>query len=172
MHLPLKTGLSLSFMLGALAACSRGTTERNQATGPAANSTPATTAVGWVGNGASACGKILSPDFLGQLFSHPAGHARKLSQQACTYHTDANNGHISITLSNGGPQSFKAQMPYLAGPVPLPGVGDEAVRTLIGIDAIKGRDRSCRISAGSDKLTGEALAQKLGEICNRLFALP
>lgn len=47
---------------------------------------------------------------------------------------------------------------------------------MIGIDAVKGNDRTCTIDVvgppGSTQLAGEALARKLGEICNDLFGLP
>jgi hypothetical protein len=59
--------------------------------------------------------------------------------------------------------------------VPLPGVGDKAVRSATGVEAVKGNDRMCGIDVMppfGNKLSGDALAQKLGEICNKLFALP
>ena len=66
-------------------------------------------------------------------------------------------------------------MKYLTDPVPVAGVGDKAVRTMLGIEAAKGADRMCSIDVMppfATKTSGEALAHKLGTICNQLFALP
>ena len=58
---------------------------------------------------------------------------------------------------------------------PLAGVGDKAVRTREdGVQAVK-RDRICAIWVKppfGNKLKGDAMAKKLGEVCNELFALP
>ena len=130
----------------------------------------------WIANGATACEKYLTPGVVAEILTNPAGQSKTLSAQSCTYETADNSGSISITLTNAGPSAFDAYQQYLADPVPLAGVGDKASRSIIGIDAVKGADRSGSIDAGgppgSTKLRGEALAQKLGAICNKLFALP
>lgn len=99
-----------------------------------------------------------------------------LSSQACSYKSADSGGRISITLTSAGLKVFDDYQQYLSDPVSLAGVGDKASRSLIGTDAMKGRDRGCNIGAGgapgSTKLSGGALAQKLGVICNKLFALP
>jgi len=128
----------------------------------------------WPNNGAIACEKYLTPDFVGQIFKNPAGHAKKLSAQGCSFETP-DFASINITLSSAGPAVFAAHQKYLSNPVPLSGVGDKAVRTASGIEAIKGQNRMCGIDVVppfGNKLSGEALAKKVGEICNKLFSLP
>lgn len=128
----------------------------------------------WVANGGDACEKYLTSDFVGQIFKSPAGHAKKLSAQGCSFETP-DYASINITLTAGGPSVFDAHQKYLSNPVPLSGVGDKAVRTASGIEAVKGQNRMCGVDVMppfGNKLSGEALAKKLGELCNRLFALP
>lgn len=130
----------------------------------------------WVNNGAHACERYLSHDVVAAILNNPDGASKALSVQACSYSTSNNAGSIAITLSNAGPSAFDAYQKYLADPQPLQGVGDKASQSLIGIDAVKGADRSCSIDAGgapgSLRLKGAELGQKLGAICNQLFALP
>ena len=128
----------------------------------------------WVANGATACEKYLTPEFVGQIFKNPAGQAKKRGVQGCGFETP-DYASISITLTAGGPSVFDAHQKYLTNPVALDGVGDKAVRTASGIEAVKGQNRMCGIDVMppfGNKLSGEALAKKLGEICNKLFALP
>jgi hypothetical protein len=178
--------------LCALAACSKGGsgTSASESAGTTASAapesagTPASSASAgsssasgnWVANGATACEKYLTPDVVAAILTHPAGRSKTLGAQGCDYETTDSGGSISITLTAAGPAAFDAEQKYFVNPIPLPGVGDKAVRHTTGIEAIKGEDRGCSIQAGgapgSTKLTGEALAQKLGEICNKLFALP
>jgi type III secretory pathway component EscS len=42
------------------------------------------------------------------------------------------------------------------------------------VAAVKGHTRGCHVSmiGAATKIQDEALAQKLGDICNKLFALP
>lgn len=159
-------------MRGIVIACAlymaTGCTQGHDASAAPANAT------GWTANGATACDKYLNPDFIGAIFKNPAGHSKKLSAQACSYET-ADFASISITLIAAGPAAFQAHQQYLTDPVPLPGVGDKAVRTATGIEAIKGNSRMCDIDVMppfGNRLQGEALAQKVGEVCNKLFALP
>ena len=128
----------------------------------------------WVANGATACEKYLTPDFVGQIFKDPAGHAKKLSAQGCSFDTP-DFASITIMLTAGGPSVFDAHQKYLTNPVPLSGVGDKAVRTASGVEAVKGQNRMCTIDVMppfGNKLSGDALARKVGELCNKLFALP
>jgi hypothetical protein len=128
----------------------------------------------WPNNGAIACEKYLTPDFVGQIFKNPTGHAKKLSAQGCSFETP-DFASINITLAAAGPAVLIAHQKYLSNPVPLSGVGDKAVRTASGIEAIKGQNRMCGIDVMppfGNKLSGEALAKKVGEICNKLFSLP
>jgi hypothetical protein len=59
----------------------------------------------------------------------------------------------------------------------MTGVGDAAFWNHAGaLSAVKGHERGCNISVIGEaygmKLQDEALAQKLGQVCNKLFALP
>lgn len=137
-------------------------------TGPAL---AGTSAVQWASNGATVCEKYLTPDVTGTIFKKK-GSPKTLSPQSCAYGSDVDG--ITITLKLITAESFAAFEKYLVDPKPLAGVGDSAFQSMIGITAIKG-DRGCDIDvdgAGSLKLHDAALASKLGEICNKLFALP
>jgi hypothetical protein len=156
--------LAIAVLLATVTVCSKSAS---------ATATPADGQL-WVTNGGDACAKYLTPDLVGQIFTNPAGHAKKLSAQGCSFETP-DFASINITLTAGGPKAFDAHQKYLSNPVPLSGVGDKAVRTASGIEAVKGQNRMCGIDVMppfGNKLSGEALAKKLGEICNKLFALP
>lgn len=157
--------------LCATSACTHGAADAGS---NAAQTTAASNAAAggeWTANGATACDTYLTPDFVGQVLKNPAGHSKKLGAQACSFEsTDFSS--INITLIAAGPAEFDAHQQYQTNPVPLPGVGDKAVRTPIGIEAVKGSDRMCSVDVTGSKLSGEALAQKVGEVCNKLFALP
>jgi hypothetical protein len=130
----------------------------------------------WIANGAGACNRYLSHGVVAAILNNPAGANKTLSPQACSYSTSDSGGTITITLTNAGPLAFDAYQKYLVNPQPLPGVGDKASQSMIGIVAVKGTDRNCSIDAGGApdalRMRGAELGQKLGEICNQLFALP
>jgi hypothetical protein len=130
----------------------------------------------WIANGAQACERYLRQDVVAAILTDPSGASKTLSAQACSYTTTDSARTISITLTNGGPSTYDAFQKYLVNPEPLPGVGDKAAQSVIGIVAVKGADRMCTIDAGgapgSLRLHGAELGQKLGAICNQLFALP
>jgi hypothetical protein len=175
--------IALCGILCAIAACSQGagsSSGANAATG--ADGTATGSASGgssggktWIANGATACARYLTPDVVAEILTQPAGKSDKLSPQACSFNA-TNYSSIAITLMAAGPETFDHYQQSLVNPVPLAGVGDKASRSAIGIDAVKGTDRMCTIDVtgapGSTRLHGEALAQKLGQICNKLFALP
>ncbi|MGH8212610.1 MAG: hypothetical protein ACREPP_05195 [Rhodanobacteraceae bacterium] len=171
-------GIVIASMAYAMVACTQGAsasggngagTSAASATGAAADTQ------GWIANGATACDKYLTPDFVGQIFKSSAGHSKKLGAQGCQFEAP-DFASISITLAAGGLAVFDAHQKYLDNPTPLPGVGDKAVRfNKTSIEAVKGANRMCGIDVMppfGNKLSGEALAQKLGEVCNKLFALP
>jgi hypothetical protein len=130
----------------------------------------------WIANGAGACDRYLGRDVVAAILKSPAGANKTLSPQACSYSTSDSGGTITITLTNAGPLAFDAYQKYLVNPQPLPGVGDKASQSMIGIVAVKGTDRNCSIDAGGApdalRIRGAELGKKLGEICNQLFALP
>ena len=81
---------------------------------------------------------------------------------------------ITISLRDGGSSVFETDSTTRNGS-PIQGIGDSAVRTQEdGVQALKG-DRICSIFVkppNGNKLSGDAMAQELGQVCNKLFALP
>lgn len=172
-------GIVVAGIAYAMAACTHGASASGNGNDVAASTAASATgtsanAHGWIANGATACNKYLTPGFVAQIFPKPDGHAKPLGAQGCSFET-ADFASINITLAAGGPAVFDAHQKYLTDPVPLSGVGDRAVRTATGIEAVKGNDRMCGVDVMppfGNKLKGEALAHKIGEVCNKLFALP
>jgi hypothetical protein len=160
--------------LCALAACSQsvGTSSapRNSASSGSSSGSE------WVKNGATACEKYLTPDVVAAILSNPAGHSRRLDAQSCEYQTD-HTGSIEISLKVADIDVFRQELPRIALTHPMVGVGDGAYWNQAGaVSAVKGHDRGCDISVVGapyvTKIRDEALGQKLGQICNKLFALP
>jgi hypothetical protein len=163
-------------VLCALAACTQKSVPTSVQNGGASQSIASAPATGapWIANGATACDTYLTAAVVADILKNPSGHTKKLSPQACAYET-TDFANISITLIPGGTNSLDRHLQYLPDPVPLAGVGDKAVRTMLGVEAAKGADRMCSIDVTppfAATTSGEALAQKLGAICNQLFALP
>lgn len=137
-------------------------------------------ASGWSKNGASACKKLLTPDFLRAILAHPAGEIEPGGDgQSCSYSANSGLTTLKIELSDHvtreGWERYNKQ--YRPTAAPLAGVGDKAVRTENPdvVYAWKNGDRACGLMLlaidEQPKLAGEALAKKLGGICNQLFAL-
>ena len=124
----------------------------------------------WTANGATACEKYLTPDVVAAVLRNPAGHARRLDANSC------NVGPIYITLKVADIDVFRLEVPRIFGAHPMNGVGDGAFWNGAGaFSAVKGHDRGCDISVidpGAPKIHDAALGQKLGDICNKLFAIP
>jgi hypothetical protein len=123
----------------------------------------------WTANGATACERFLTPDVLAAVLTSPAGHAAQLDTDFC--HT----GSIYIHLLVANVDVFRQEVPNIAFAHPLMGVGDAAFWNQAGaLSSVKRPDRGCDISVVGPppKIHDEALAQKLGEVCNKLFALP
>ena len=131
----------------------------------------ATAAAAWSNNGATACTKYLTPAVTGAFLRSPAGAAMQADAHSC----NAYPLYLSLGVMNGGAAAFRAQMPRIAGAHPIAGIGDAAYWNDAGaLASVKG-DRKCEISIllpNLAKLSGAALAQKFGAVCNRLFALP
>jgi hypothetical protein len=126
---------------------------------------------GWVSNGSSACAKYLTPDILAAILTKPDGAAEKIDANSC--HT----GFVYISLAVNNVETFKLELPRIVGVNMMTGVGDLAYWNHAGaISAVKGHDRGCEISVLNGpymaKIHDEELGKKLGEICNKLFALP
>lgn len=166
--------------LCALGACDQRTSSPAGGSDVASPTTPATStdAGAWVNNGASACGKYLTPDVTGAVFKSPAGQSHQSDSRSCTFETahppNSDFSTINIYLRDGGADSFDMD-PTTRNGTPLQGVGDKAVRTLEdGVQAVKGA-RICSITVKppfGNKIKGEAMAQELGQVCTKLFALP
>jgi hypothetical protein len=134
-------------------------------------STPTAAAGGaWIDNGATACEKYLTPDVVAAILRSPAGHPRRLDASSC------NAGPIYITLKVADIDVFRAEVPRIFGAHPMSGVGDGAFWNGAGaFSAVKGHGRGCDISVidpGAPKIHNAELGQKLGDICNKLFAIP
>jgi hypothetical protein len=157
-----------------LAACAQAPSAASGASQSApAGAAQASSGTAWIHNGAIACDTFLTPEVLGEIFKNPAGHSKKLSAQACRFST-TDLAAINITLIQAGPAVFDTEAKNRDGATPLPGVGDKAVQSTIGIEAVEGTDRICRITIVppfGNKLRGEPLARKLGDVCNQLFAI-
>ena len=114
----------------------------------------------------------------GAVFNGANGKSEKTGQRSCTFATDhqpdRDYSTINILLLNGTSDTFDMDVETRNG-TPIQGIGDKAVRTQEdGVQAVKG-NRICNIYVKppyGNKLKGDALAQKLGEVCNKLFALP
>ncbi len=124
----------------------------------------------WIDNGATACEKYLTPDVVAGILRAPAGHPRRLDAHSC------NVGPIYISLKVADIDVFRRELAMIAGVHRMGGVGDGAYWNEAGaFSAVKGHDRGCEISVidpGASKIHNAELGQKLGEICNKLFAIP
>ena len=124
----------------------------------------------WTANGAGACAKYFTPDFVGAVMGGPPKPAKVTSDSSCL------SGMLYITLESTSAEHFRQQMPLIAATHPISGIGDVAFWNDAGtVSSAKGQDRGCNIGVflpNQAKLQREALAQKLGTICNKLFALP
>jgi hypothetical protein len=129
----------------------------------------------WTANGATACEKYLTPDVVAGILKAPAGHSRRIDAQSCYFDGARGAGGIGINLKVADVDAFRQMVPRIVGTNNLPGVGDAAYWNAAGaVSAVKGHTRGCDISeiGGVTTVSGAALGQKLGEICNKLFALP
>jgi hypothetical protein len=137
----------------------------------AAFSTPTPAAAGgaWVDNGATACEKYLTPDVVASILRNPGGPPRRLDANSC------NVGPIYITLKVADIDVFRQEVTRIFGAHPISGIGDGAYWNGAGaLSAVKGHDRGCDISVidpGAPKIHNAELGQKLGDVCNKLFAL-
>jgi hypothetical protein len=124
----------------------------------------------WTANGATACEKYLTKDVLAAIYSSPPGPAARDDANSC------HAGGLYITLKVADVALFKQELPNIPFAHSMAGVGDAALWNHAGgFSAVKSPNRGCDISAivgQPPKIHDEALAQKLGEICNKLFALP
>ena len=144
-----------------------------------ASATPMQTS-DWTKNGATACTKLLTADFLKVILILPAGTSEAQDAQSCAFSADSGGTTIKIELYDH--LTLDAWKAYnkvdRPAAIALAGVGDQALRVdnPAVVDAWKKGDRNCRVMLlaieEQPKLAGEALAKKLGGICNQLFALP
>lgn len=160
----------------AASACKKAGAGDPNASAPGSNASAAPSGGGgdFSSRGGDACTKYLTPDVVSAVLNGTAGAVKKLSPQSCSITTTDDAGSITITLTAATPQAFDAYQKYLTDPTPLAGVGDRAVQSMIGISSMKGSNEGCDVDAGgapgSLKLHGKALGDKLGAICNRIYA--
>ncbi len=136
----------------------------------AATGSPLTDA--WNAYGATACETFLTPAVMSTVLNDPSGAATKDNATSC------HRGGIYIKLQTQDPAALKREIPRIAYAHPLSGVGDVAYWNDAGATtAAKAPNRGCvvqaiiAVSTHDTKIAGEDLGQKLGEICNKLFAL-
>ena len=124
----------------------------------------------WINNGGTACEKYLTPEVMAAILRSPAVRPRRLDASSC------NAGPIYITLKAADIDVFRQEIPGIFGAHPISGFGDAAFWNQAGaFSAVKGHDRGCDISVidpGAPKIHNAELGQKLGDICNKLFAIP
>lgn len=177
MNLRLLSTAVLACTLGATASCTQSGSHDLASTNPnaASHSTADNASADWENQGSTACQQYLTPQFVGQIVDKPSGQSERLSDASCSFRTSEGTGtNITIVLIDAGASAFDGD-PNTQGGTRLTGIGDKAVRTHGGIEAYKSQRGICQIDVSppfGDKLTGDALAQKLGEVCNKLFALP
>jgi hypothetical protein len=124
----------------------------------------------WNANGATACEKFLTPEVMSAVLDDPSGAATKDGATSC------HRGSIYIVLKVSTPSLLKQEIPRIAFAHAMTGVGDVAFWNPAGaVSAAKAPDRGCDISVlnapAVAKLKDEPLGQKLGAVCNQLFAL-
>lgn len=174
MNLRFLSAVLMAASLGPIGACSQsGSPGSSNPNGSGASAPEASLgSVDWSSHGSTACSQYLTPDLVGQIFDNPNGESKRLSDWSCSF--DISDGYsIDIVLITAGAATFDAD-PNAQGATPVNGIGDKAVRTVTGIEAYKAHRGICQIDATPPfraKLKGDALAQKLGEVCNKLFAL-
>ena len=175
-------GIAVACTVLSIAVCAQGAPSSaasgnaNASNPPASAKATPTKGQVWANNGASACEKYLTPDVVAAILSNPAGHSHRLDAQSCEYQTD-HSGSIEISLKVADIDLFRQELPRIALAHPMAGVGDGAYWNEAGaVSAVKGHDRGCDISVvgipQQMKIHNAELGQKLGEICNKLFALP
>lgn len=124
----------------------------------------------WTANGATACNRYLTPDAVATIVRIPAGPPQRLDAHSC------HAGIVYISLNAVDIDVFRAELPRIAGVHLMTGIGDGAYWNEAGaVSAVKGHDRGCVISVIAPQLAkihNAAPGQKLGAICNKLFALP
>ena len=175
--------IGISCVLCACVACgpSQSTSPDSGSTGgnlPGAAPESSTDGDSWVKNGASACDKYLTPDVIGAIFNAAGGQSHAQDAQTCIFEAAHQPNHdystITISLRDGGSFVFDGD-PTTKNGTAISGVGEKAVRTQEdGVQAVKG-DHICDVYVkppNGNKIKGDALAQKLGEVCTKLFALP
>ena len=125
---------------------------------------------GWTANGATACEKYFTPEFVAAVLGGRPEAAKRTGPNMCTA------GYLYITLDVKDVNEFRRELPRIAGVHPMTGVGDVAYWNGSGaITAVKGPNRECVVGVLVQqfaKIHDAELGQKLGEICNKLFALP
>jgi hypothetical protein len=158
-----------------LAACSKGASTA-QAAG--ASTTPNAAAHGSAS--ANPCDVITAAD-VASILTAPATRKPGVDSVQCMYQTQSHaTVRISVEKGDDAKGAWMLATTYNATKNPLPGIGDEALYNPEGaiLIARKG-DRSCRVDVvgydsanGMDVITkdrGEALARKLGALCNKLL---
>ena len=140
-------------------------------------------AAGWTANGATACKKYLTLAFLAPLLPQPNGNGEaRQDGKGCVFGAESKDGSVSILIELRDHVSTAdwdgTNKKYHPNAVAVTGVGDRAIRSAdaYSLYAYKTDGRTCAVVmmplGNMPTLTGDALAKKMGTICNQLFALP
>jgi hypothetical protein len=138
----------------------------------------------WSANGATACEKLLTPDFLNAILIHATGESQaKPDGSSCYFSADYSGGFNTITIGLSDRVTLAdwnrmIEKNLFGKDVPMSGIGARAVRSEDGtaLHAHTNSGRMCAVVlmplGESPKLSSDALAKKFGTLCNQLFALP
>jgi hypothetical protein len=170
-------GLLVAIALSLLTACSQGASTPKTAAA-------ATTKTSVAADGdapTNPCDVITAADVAG-ILTAPSTRKSGLTSASCMYQTQS-RANVTIGVARGDEEkgAWMLATTYNATKNPLAGVGDEALYNPDGTTLIARKgDTSCRVdvvgydnASAMDDITkdrGEALARKLGALCNKLFA--
>jgi len=138
---------------------------------PCGSAHAATDTSAWIANGATACAKYLTPAVTAAIVNGSVNAPKQTGPNTCSAHPL----YLTLKVMDGGAAAFRQQMPMIADAHPIGGIGDAAYWNGAGAMSSVQGDRECTISIllpSDAKLSGAALAEKFGAICNQLFALP
>ena len=166
-----------------LAACSQGASTTQSGTGANTASTAAAQAPDTAGRGApgNPCDVITAADTAGIIVAPVTRTSSESAPDLCIYEAKS---HAKVLIGeaqgDGANGAWMLATTYNSTKTPVAGSGDEALRNPNGTTLIARKgDLSCRVdvmgydSTASTDITkdrGDALASKLGALCNKLFA--
>ena len=168
--------LVIACLLGVLAGCSK--TAPNAATDGATAVTAVTAVTPQIAAGNACERKLITPEDAAAVLDAPVTATKTIpgDPQSCKFSTA---GFSSVTISLRPGHGKAVLGTYTSGKMndyeksePVSGIGDEAVRSL-DLNRIVARkdDLLCEITGpGVARAAGDASVQKVGALCNKIFA--